>query len=382
MKKVLLCFIIVYLGVLVYDGSKMIPELKEIYTASYTMEEKRDYLRQSIDENPSLKEKFNIDDVNSISDEKVNEIEAVLKQYLGVAVILMVIIKPLLHTLGILFPVLIIAIPIYLSRKKFKKIKLNNDDFAKEHDYYRDILVSYLPCELSYIDNYELDYYSIVATLLSMENRNIIRVEDNRFVVNNDLDLGSLNQIDKYFVNVINNNQGLVVIKNEDYINIVKSSCLQKGIMIDRKFPALKFVFSIICSIVFYILIWQLIIHSPEIAYFVEKFNNAYLVLAFLLILIVCVGLMSVFPFIEFVKYALLYSMLKRSSNYRTASGELLNHKLEGLKNYLRDFGNLDEKTKSELVLWNDYLIYSVMFGDNKKVLDEYKKSVYIKGGE
>ena len=56
--------------------------------------------------------------------------------------------------------------------------------------------------------------------------------------------------------------------------------------------------------------------------------------------------------------------------------GNEVNYKLDGLKNFIRDFSSLDERTKEEIILWDDYLIYSVIFGDNKKIYNEMKDKV------
>ena len=62
----------------------------------------------------------------------------------------------------------------------------------------------------------------------------------------------------------------------------------------------------------------------------------------------------------------------------RTQKGKELNQKLEGLKHYLKDYSLLSEREAKEIELWEDYLIYSVMFGQNKKVIEEYEKYIEI----
>lgn len=52
----------------------------------------------------------------------------------------------------------------------------------------------------------------------------------------------------------------------------------------------------------------------------------------------------------------------------RSKSGEEINHKLEGLKNYIKDFSVMNERDKKEITIWEDYLIYSVLFGINTKI--------------
>ena len=62
----------------------------------------------------------------------------------------------------------------------------------------------------------------------------------------------------------------------------------------------------------------------------------------------------------------------------RTQKGKEINKKLEGLKHYLKDYSLLSEREAKEIELWEDYLIYSVMFGQNKKVIEEYEKYIEI----
>ena len=50
--------------------------------------------------------------------------------------------------------------------------------------------------------------------------------------------------------------------------------------------------------------------------------------------------------------------------------------KLEGLKKYLEDFSSLENKSEEELILWEDYLIYSVIFNQNEKIIKEYREKI------
>ena len=60
---------------------------------------------------------------------------------------------------------------------------------------------------------------------------------------------------------------------------------------------------------------------------------------------------------------------MEKNSYIRTKKGETLNENLEGLKNYLKDFSTMHEKNEESLTLWEDYLIYSVIFNQNTKVI-------------
>ena len=82
-----------------------------------------------------------------------------------------------------------------------------------------------------------------------------------------------------------------------------------------------------------------------------------------------------------FILFAAFMGKAVAPSSYWKLSekGKDLNLKLMGLKNLIKDFSNMDERDKNELVLWEDYLIYSVMFGNNKNIVDKYKNLIIIK---
>jgi len=50
-----------------------------------------------------------------------------------------------------------------------------------------------------------------------------------------------------------------------------------------------------------------------------------------------------------------------------------------GLKNFLNDFSIINERESEEIKIWNDYLIYAIAMGVNKKCIMEYAKLSNIK---
>ena len=62
----------------------------------------------------------------------------------------------------------------------------------------------------------------------------------------------------------------------------------------------------------------------------------------------------------------------------RNKEGKNLNKKIEQLKNFFNQYSMLSEREAKEVELWEDYLIYSVMFGHNKKIVEEYEKYIDI----
>lgn len=55
----------------------------------------------------------------------------------------------------------------------------------------------------------------------------------------------------------------------------------------------------------------------------------------------------------------------------RTEAGEILTAQIWGLKNFIRDFSNLAEAEKEQLVLWDDFLIYAVVLEENERIIED-----------
>lgn len=64
------------------------------------------------------------------------------------------------------------------------------------------------------------------------------------------------------------------------------------------------------------------------------------------------------------------------SATKRTKKGNEQYHKWKGLKNFLADFGRLDEKDLPEIKLWERYLVYATMFGLAVKVQNTMKMNL------
>jgi uncharacterized membrane protein len=87
---------------------------------------------------------------------------------------------------------------------------------------------------------------------------------------------------------------------------------------------------------------------------------------------IACLGILyPIFSMIYFISYAYACNA---TPYVRTKKGNEVNEMLEGLKNYIKDFSLLNQESKDGLILWEDYLIYSVLFDQNKKVVQEFEK--------
>lgn len=247
--------------------------------------------------------------------------------------------------------------------KRFKKDKLSEIDFKKYEAYYRDILKNYSPAELSYIDKFEiLPQNDIAASLLSLELNNNIYL-DNKIQINN-TSTENISSNEKYILDSIED--GKITNLNEtEFTTKVKEDAIKNGLLKESKIEWGKFTRVLILSISFMAL--MIFICITLFSDFVSNPTN--IADWKLFILMFAILLILYLPISIGIYFNTYIVKMKKNSYIRTKKGEELNENLEGLKNYLKDYSNIHEKDEKSLTLWEDYLIYSVIFNQNTKVI-------------
>ena len=83
--------------------------------------------------------------------------------------------------------------------------------------------------------------------------------------------------------------------------------------------------------------------------------------------------------FVLIALYIVIDQIIYIHKNYRrTIKGKTLLNKAYALKNYLKDYSLIKDRTEEELVLWEYYLVYAVVLGVNVKIEDK-KIEKYVK---
>ena len=76
--------------------------------------------------------------------------------------------------------------------------------------------------------------------------------------------------------------------------------------------------------------------------------------------------------FVLIALYIVIDQIIYIHKNYRrTIKGKTLLNKAYALKNYLKDYSLIKDRTEEELVLWEYYLVYAVVLGVNVKIEDK-----------
>lgn len=207
---------------------------------------------------------------------------------------------------------------------------------------------------------------------MSLELNNKINLADKIQINNTTVDNISSNE--KYILDSIEN--GKITNFNEnEFMTKVKEDAIKNGLLKESKIEWGKFakvlmlsIFSIALMIFICITLFKDFTSNPT--------NIADWKLFILMFAILLVVYLPISIFIYFNTYII---KMKKNSYIRTKKGEALNENLEGLKNYLKDYSTMNERDEKSLTLWEDYLIYSVIFNQNtkivKNILDRYIKS-------
>lgn len=263
--------------------------------------------------------------------------------------------------------------------KKVKFESLSKTDFINNKEYYRDILKRYSVAELSYIDDFDINYSKdIIVTLLCLKLKGKISIENN-YITILDFSIADLKKSEIYvFENI---KDGKVNIKYSHDImkyviseaiddNLIKKVTFNEKNIISKSHKSIYFRVGIIFLIMFFSIFY--IINLDSI------FNGDIISVEMgILILFMVLYILSFSIPLSRIK-SLLYINFKNQSYERTDVGEEVNKKIEGLKNFIKDFSVLDESGQQELILWEEYLLYSVLFNQNQKVIDELSSLVEV----
>lgn len=248
-------------------------------------------------------------------------------------------------------PIIGLFLGFKIAYKRHLKSKLEKIDF-KNNNYFREIIDEYSIGAISYIDNFKVDSDDIIAVLLGLELKGKIKIGKQIRVVDQTED--GLMENEKYILKNLKENR-LRKINIAEYTKILIEDCKNKNLLKEDTFYAGKFFRTRI------IILLVLLALCP----FLLNINASGVVLLIMLLIV---------P-VLFVSTISLIALNYANPHVRSEEGQSLNNKIKGLKKYLKDYSNMEEKEKKELILWEDYLIYSIMFNQNRKIVED----IYIK---
>ena len=297
-----------------------------------------------------------------------------------------------------------------------------NENNKLDEGYYRDIIKQLTPVELSYIDDYNIELKKdIMATLLELQLKKKIQFVDGKIVALDKTE-DNLTLHEKYVLKKLTTRTFLP--EKEVFINefkdaILEDLCNSKILNTDNNeklkdyerkylnfkkkcmiiFPILMIIFAsglevLMLYVSFFML---LILVFLAIKKLVDKNTNGAVIMfvllaiygaPFLMLLTlivpvtlgtfqeVAIGIFEyVFLFIA-IAFILIEFNIIINSNKLNENGKKLKSQLLGLKMFLNDYSNMKDKELNELNLWDEYLVYSVILNENKKVKNEVTEIV------
>ena len=258
-----------------------------------------------------------------------------------------------------------------------KKQNMTKIDFSVEKVYFREILKKYSPEVLSYIDDFAVDKTrDIIAVILNLKLKKKIAIEDDKIIVLND-DVAGLSQLETYVISRVDKDFGRVIINREiDIEKMVREDALKRELITTVKKKDLKEKEEFIKNAL-YIFVGIMVVIAAVFEGALR--NSLYLLFGFssntMTFNDVIIGIFMLLPII-FIYLYVGYKFFNKGKYKRTDLGEEINYKIEGLKKYIKDYSLLDEKEREMLEIWDEYLIYSLIFKQNNTIKNDMEKFV------
>lgn len=256
--------------------------------------------------------------------------------------------------------------------KKHRKERIEKVDI-KNDEYYREIIPKYSAAVLSYVDDFTIGENDITATILTLKLKKCIEIHENEIeILNENIELA---ENEKYILECLKNNLTISIPEFQKHVtrDAVNSKLIEAKIDIGKKFKNAR-LFGLGSFVLGMFLFFITILHGE----IVENINKTFGFLMIILYFIFIFACLTFFPIFAWIKYFMYIGVKVKDPYLRTKEGKDINKKIEGLRKYILDFSMMEEKNKEELIIWEEYLIYSVIFGINKKASEDVLKMIKI----
>lgn len=244
-----------------------------------------------------------------------------------------------------------------LELSKYEKIDKNDKE---KFLYYRDILKEFSIGELAYLFNGKKGYkLSIIAELEWLKLKGCININKDTI---NILKKDNLYESERYIL------EHYKFIKDKqfynNYINNIKNTLIKKGCLQKHKFQLnLKLIVNFFLFIItFFVGLFLALNNDSNLLFF--KIEMIFFALTWIITLV----------------SILIFN--KEMAIIKTENGKNIFLKLNGLKKYIKDFGNFEDKLLKEAILWEEYILYAIILNESKilvnQACDEYNKLINI----
>ncbi|MDD5872085.1 MAG: DUF2207 domain-containing protein [Clostridia bacterium] len=311
-----------------------------------------------------------------------------------------------------LFWVMLAKVIVHTARRQL--LKRSTFITVNDIDYYRDKLDGLAPGTISLLADLAIEKRKdIAACILRYENLGILGTDEyGKYVLKTDRDLRSdtaLRNSDRYLIKALTERQ-CDMVDEAAWQRMAVQEAIDDGYIYDGLFAKRSkgretagkaagcfagCVMPIIVLVIMAAFINSIMPQAdefdavlsalPDSATFREQveyismYPQYYPVIA-KMIVAVLVSLAAIFTPLVMVVWGIVSTATKQRYR-RTPLGNEMAEYVYGMKNFIHDYSNLSEADKSQLALWDDYLIYAVVLEENEQIVADIRKMRLQNGG-
>lgn len=311
-----------------------------------------------------------------------------------------------------LFWVMLAKVIVHTARRQL--LKRSTFITVNDIDYYRDKLDGLAPGTISLLADLAIEKRKdIAACILRYENLGILGTDEyGKYVLKTDRDLRSdtaLRNSDRYLIKALTERQ-CDMVDEAAWQRMAVQEAIDDGYIYDGLFAKRSkgretagkaagcfagCVMPIIVLVIMAAFINSIMPQAdefdavlsalPDSATFREQveyismYPQYYPVIA-KIIVAVLVSLAAIFTPLVMVVWGIVSTATKQRYR-RTPLGNEMAEYVYGMKNFIHDYSNLSEADKSQLALWDDYLIYAVVLEENEQIVADIRKMRLQNGG-
>lgn len=303
------------------------------------------------------------------------------------------------------FPILGVYYGVSRAIRKNQRARVRYDVIA-DIDYFRDEFKELSPADISLLMDLKIERgKDTTATLLSLEQKKWIKIEDNRIIPMEGCGEPLLFS-EQELLNIIRANQMNPYTLGR-WENASIQSAVRQGLLTSNKDKgrmllklAMFVLMFIVCISVFsgaeqdadnmsnkvdellnspemdkYSAIdTELLSEKEQMALLQEQLElpevqQSVIILVFMFMELICGIMIFILPILA-IAYLLSYALSKPKYK-RTKKGKILTEELAGMRNFIHDFSNLKDADKEQLVLWDSFLVYAVVLEENESIVKE-----------
>lgn len=303
------------------------------------------------------------------------------------------------------FPILGIYYGVSRAIRKNQKARLHYD-VIKDIDYFRDEFKELSPADISLLADLKIERgKDITATLLSLEQKKWIKIENNQIVPLEGYGEPLLFS-EQELLNMIRTNK-----MNSNALgrweNASVQAAVRQGLLASNKDKGRLLLKMGMFILMFFVCIsifsgaaedtdrlgskidelldtpemdkyeeidTELLSEQEQMALLQEQLElpevqQSIVIIMLMFMELICGIMIFILPILT-IAYLLSY-VLSKPRYKRTKKGKILTEELAGMRNFIHDFSNLKEADKEQLVLWDNFLVYAVVLEENENIVKE-----------